>query len=127
MEAVTAVCTCSWLVKLPETQWTVSRGSVRLCSSAQALQGMGAVPGHHSRLCMEQTNTRSVPQLGLTACCALLCSAGGETRTLLWITCAHGCFQCCSVLLFIDRYGFTFLGLENDFMKIRNQKNETEM
>lgn len=41
--------------------------------------------------------------------------------------CASGCFQCSSVLLFIDRYGFTFLGLENNFMKIRNQKNETEM
>ncbi|KFO12259.1 putative phospholipid-transporting ATPase IG, partial [Balearica regulorum gibbericeps] len=26
-----------------------------------------------------------------------------------------------------EKYGFTFLGLENDFMKIRNQKNETEM
>ncbi|XP_067160198.1 phospholipid-transporting ATPase IG isoform X4 [Apteryx mantelli] len=25
------------------------------------------------------------------------------------------------------KYGFTFLGLENDFMKIQNQKNETEM
>uniref|UniRef100_A0A8C0VWU8 Phospholipid-transporting ATPase n=1 Tax=Cyanistes caeruleus TaxID=156563 RepID=A0A8C0VWU8_CYACU len=26
-----------------------------------------------------------------------------------------------------EKYGFTFLGLENNFMKIRNQKNETEM
>ncbi|NXN93151.1 AT11C ATPase, partial [Rhinopomastus cyanomelas] len=26
-----------------------------------------------------------------------------------------------------EKYGFAFLGLENDFMKIRNQKNETEM
>ncbi|KFQ79056.1 putative phospholipid-transporting ATPase IG, partial [Phaethon lepturus] len=26
-----------------------------------------------------------------------------------------------------EKYGFTFLGLENDFMKIQNQKNETEM
>ncbi|NXU48658.1 AT11C ATPase, partial [Turnix velox] len=26
-----------------------------------------------------------------------------------------------------EKYGFTFLGLENDFMKIRNQKNEMEM
>ncbi|KFQ32733.1 putative phospholipid-transporting ATPase IG, partial [Merops nubicus] len=26
-----------------------------------------------------------------------------------------------------EKYGFTFLGLENDFMKVRNQKNETEM
>ncbi|NWH96170.1 AT11C ATPase, partial [Aegithalos caudatus] len=27
----------------------------------------------------------------------------------------------------VKMYGFTFLGLENDFMKIQNQKNETEM